>query len=111
MHSYRFMIRPEFPYEIRSAIRKAEGDAIPERCMYRAIVCRAVADAYGWTGCEDIVEHNVTVREAREWFHFPSEDFDLILACSGIDPKPLVAAMLKLSPESLCSRPSRKKSP
>lgn len=67
--------------------------------MFRAVVCRAVADAYGKTGLEDQSERRTAIREAREFFHRQDEDFTLVFSCAGIDPKPILAHMLTLSPD------------
>lgn len=106
MHDFRFLIRDEWPWEIRAAIRKAaDGDAmLTERTlscvrMFRAIICRAIADAYGKTGLEDPTERKSSVREAREFFHRQDEDFVLVFSCAGIDPKAILPHMLKLAPE------------
>ena len=106
MHDFRFLIRSDWPWEIRAAIRKAaDGDAeIDEKAlncvrMFRAVVCRSIADAYGKTGLEDESERRSAIREAREFFHRQDEDFVLIFSCAGIDPKPILPYMLTLLPE------------
>jgi len=105
MHSYRFLIRSDFPYAIRQAIRRAaSGDAaLGERavkCMnlYRAVICRAIADALEKTGLEDRGEHRTAVREAREFFHDGGEWFEFVFLNSGIDASLILPYMLVLDP-------------
>ena len=104
VHDFRFLIRDDWPWEIRAAIRKAadnDGDT-DERTlacirMFRAVICRAIADAYGYTGLEDEGERRNCVRDAREFFQRQDEQFMLVFACSGIDPVPILPHMLALS--------------
>lgn len=106
MHDFRFLIRQDWPWEIREAIRKASkgDDLLDERALrcvriFRAVICRAIADAYGKTGLEDESERRTAIREAREFFHRQDEDFTLVFSCAGIDPKPILPHMLLLDPD------------
>lgn len=106
MHEFRFLIRDEWPWEVRAAIRKAaDADHLFNEktlsCVYmfRAVVCRAIADAYGKTGLEDPSERRTSIREAREFFHRQDDDFRLVFSCAGIDPAPILPHLLKLLPD------------
>lgn len=115
MHSFRFMVREDFPFEIRRAILDAHIDPTlgdqGRRCcdMYRAIICRAIADAYGKTGLEDASEHRTAVREAREFFWAGGEWFDLVFSIAGIDKAPIMRHMMTLRPVEYQSLKAPKK--
>lgn len=115
MHSFRFMVRDDFPFEIRRAILDAHIDPScgdhGRRCadLYRAIICRAIADAYGKTGLEDASEHRTAVREAREFFWTGGEWFEEVFLLAGVDKAPIMRHMITLRPiEYQSLKPAKK---